>query len=1019
MAATREVKVIINGEEFVSKAARKAEDGMGGFFGKVKGWMSGMADFKAGWDMIAGALSRVADFTSDLFRASDELAASNRKLEGTAKLSGVALGTLRDVAKSAGDGFKLSTPLANDFSAEIVKLTSKAGDVGKSKDALAAFLEIGAARGMSASETLKAVQQSILGIDEGTDKLFGKNPSVLYAEYAEKIGTTAGKLTDQQKAQALLDATLTGGEATRGSYAEFLTSAAGKQDLMNQRIESAKAAFGTALQPLRLLVMEGIVAFVEWISRPEIAAFAEVVVAIGKNIIDTLLPPVKALGTVAVPVLNVVIGVLTEMTFALRAWSVYLQDSFGKSVQAIAGFGEGVASLLRKVGIDINTEGIAKMRAFGERMESEAGARWTALSGDHAKFWDKMLGQGDAGIAAVAQQEAKHTDTVKKGAQARVKETEEEKKKRIAAEKKFAKEVQQDVEETQKKVDAAFKKSADEAVSASIKLRDAWGRGLTATLANASEGIERIEQALLKVNQTNAPDEIRRLTETSQGYLATLRLMQQAHEAIAAADHGLPPADAVARLDAIIMKMEQQASIEFTNTGNAADFAKRMEVINALKTKQRDLAKDAADQGERDGKAAENTAKTYQKMVEAGAGIARAGIDAAQAFGVLDTKAASVLNSAIAIGEAVGNIINATSKEGIAGGIAAVVASIANVAVQLIGGDAARKKLIEENSRQLERLRGELGNLKLNVTGDDFVKAQRALTGVIGQLRGGRGAQNTVDVLNALRGQGLSMGDLEKIAQEFGIRIRSDSGALSVDGLRQLLEAFGSVELGRVGQSFGEQLDFFRESQRLDGASGMTQIRDLLTFLRDVGGVGALRGLDFSDPAQLRNALAALRTSMNNGQGLDAASLGKLTGGQFMDLLVDLIGMIDDLKEDGGAPAGGAGTSASGSGGETSGTVDVPGIGPVPAAAATIIPEAIAAQTTAIRELHAESMAAFTRIADATEATAFNTRETADNTREIADLIAAGALGGDSVDVQLEQARRRAERASGAAPVVG
>jgi len=106
--------------------------------------------------------------------------------------------------------------------------------------------------GLDAEQTLYAIKQAILGIDEGTDKLFQKNPSVLYDEFAKKIGTTAGKLTDQQKAQALLNALLDSGGKLTGSYGNYLDSAAGKQQVLNSQIQDAKIKLGEQLQPVLL-----------------------------------------------------------------------------------------------------------------------------------------------------------------------------------------------------------------------------------------------------------------------------------------------------------------------------------------------------------------------------------------------------------------------------------------------------------------------------------------------------------------------------------------------------------------------------------------------------------------------------------------------------------------------------------------------------------------------------------------------------------------------------------------------
>jgi hypothetical protein len=185
------------------------------------------------------------------FQAADSFRIALQKLEGTAKITGVPLEFLQEIAATAARDFGLSKAQASDFAVEMAKLASKAGDVANAGPGLQAFLDIGAARGLTAAETLKAVQQSILGIDEGTDKLFNANPSVLYERFADSIGTTAGNLTDQQEAQALLNAAMEDGSKVMGTYQDFLGTTAGQLQLMRNKTEEAYASLGVALDDLR------------------------------------------------------------------------------------------------------------------------------------------------------------------------------------------------------------------------------------------------------------------------------------------------------------------------------------------------------------------------------------------------------------------------------------------------------------------------------------------------------------------------------------------------------------------------------------------------------------------------------------------------------------------------------------------------------------------------------------------------------------------------------------------------
>lgn len=183
-------------------------------------------------------------------KAYQDFLSSNRQLDAASKISGVSLSTLKNTAKETEDNFKLNTIAANQFTTSVTKLTNKAGDISNTGNVIKALMDVGAGQGMNSAATLTAFQQAVLGIDEGTDKLFQKNPIVIYQEFAASIGTTAGKLTDQQKAQAMVNEVLKTGAKVQGSYNEFLESGAGKQQIMNNQYEQARIKMGQNLQPV-------------------------------------------------------------------------------------------------------------------------------------------------------------------------------------------------------------------------------------------------------------------------------------------------------------------------------------------------------------------------------------------------------------------------------------------------------------------------------------------------------------------------------------------------------------------------------------------------------------------------------------------------------------------------------------------------------------------------------------------------------------------------------------------------
>lgn len=203
-------------------------------------------------NILASSLSTIFNTIRNSNDAYQNFLSSTRQLQAASKLTGANLDTLNKISGKTKDLFSLSSGQANIFTIELTKLGQKAGDVSKVQDSINALMDLGAGQGLNAEQTLQAIKQAILGIDEGTDKLFQKNPSVLYAEFAAKIGTTAGKLTDQQKAQALLNAVLDSGGKLTGSYSDYLNSAAGKQQILNTKILDAKIKLGEQLQPVMM-----------------------------------------------------------------------------------------------------------------------------------------------------------------------------------------------------------------------------------------------------------------------------------------------------------------------------------------------------------------------------------------------------------------------------------------------------------------------------------------------------------------------------------------------------------------------------------------------------------------------------------------------------------------------------------------------------------------------------------------------------------------------------------------------
>lgn len=855
--AKKEVTVVINGEEYVSKAAESAEQGMQGFFGKAKGWTKGFADIKAGWDLVSGAVGKVWGGIQDAIAAYDDQTKAGRVLETSSRLLGVSLEYLNGIVDVGRTRFGLSKTVASEYAIEVAKLEKASGQTGTAQELLASFLDLGAAKGLTASESMQAVRQSLLGIDEGTDKLFGKNPSGLWDDFAAVIGRSAGKFSDMDKAAALAYAALRDGDKVVGAYASYLGTAAGKQAVLNERLTEAEASFGAALQPARLLVLE-----------------------LGSSLLPVLGPLARMLGG----------------TLALSVTAV------GKVFNKLYGLTGALA-----VGLGLLTNSKDMTRWGGEAVAAAE------------KFGRSLDSLSEAAVGAI------------------------------------------------KGVDNAQKQSAAELAVVNDKKKQLMADLVTESKARAGEDAKATKQAE---------------AEKEKAWRDTMKAMK----------------DTFAMLESLSVTTQEIAK----TLGPAYKKTLPTEHVDGFNYAMKG-AKDAADQAFAAIKAGgEPSVGTIDRLRSnarlAGVSLeqmARTVVDGASAFGLLDDAQARALQSAISLGVAVAKLATGT---GGAQDIAAAIGSAASLISQMIGSDGARKKLIAENTQEMARLRREVGNLSLDVSGETFGKVQDALASVIDTIKGGRGAKNTTDVLNALTARGVGMNDLKKVADQLGIKIYSDSGALSVDGLKQLFEAMGLVELGQFGSDFAGQLESVTKGFDINGASDADQIAAL-------GGLGgrfseALRGVvDVNDLAGTRERLAKLFKKMQE-QGLSAGELGGLTGSQFLDLITNIIGRIDDLAK---AADGGVSTDT--------GTITAGGISLPP----SVVEGTQTATASSVASLLTDNNAFQARIANATEQAVTHLASIDD---KMSTLIDATLSAPSRIDAALENMARQAALNGGTLPVL-
>ena len=811
--AEKKVTVVIDGEEHVSEAANSAEAGLSAFGKRIPFVVDLAKVLELGLQALAAAFQFAKDFAMDSIRAYDEYAASNQRLSAQSKLTGVSITDLEKAAKRARDEFNLGVAVANDAAVTTAKYASRAGDATKQNELLAAALNLGAASGLNAADSMQALEMGLRGQDEGFDKLLGKNPSTIWKEYADANDLAVGKMTDTQKRMAELTAVVDAGNKVGNVYNERLQTGAGQQEVMNNKLENAKIAFGAAIQPVRILIVQGLSKLIE-VATPVVIALANVSTFLFEVFVGSFKLAQSAVGSVIE-----VVGKLTGNK-SLEEWG-------RKQSQAM-------------------TEYVADL----DRMEGKTKTATTAVEG-HGKAHELAAFK----ITASA-------DATKKA-----------------------------TEITQAAADAYFDK--------------------------ASKKLGKPLADLIDITTTS----IDRLAETGRDQL---------------------------------------------DPKNAEAFAKQMGILRA-----------EADKGNAAvfslGQHVETGTVSTKKMAWDVVGIARGALDAAQAFGVVDATAATALNSVINLG---------TSLARLSGGdISALpqfIGSLTSVISMLIGGDSARKQLFRENTLALTKLSKDVNGLKLNVSGEDFAKATNALTGI--KLKGGQ--KNQIEDFNtllaALSAQGLTFGDFERIAKELGLSVRDANGNFQSGAVEPILAALKATSPGRLGGSFQDKFDFFKQGQTLDNVTGLNKVSGILDFLKNIGGVSALNGIDLSNPTAARAALRTLFEQLNNGQGVQG--LGKLTGAQFMDILTSLIGEIDN------AGPGGAGGTVSGGG------ITLP--------TGTVTSTSTASEVSAVSLLTSHS-AFHQRTADATEGSFAELKKVNEN---LSTLIALTG-GADGVDKALEQQR--------------
>jgi hypothetical protein len=183
--------------------------------------------------------------------AADRQDTAQRKLAATARLTGQSLSTITDISQTAQSRFAISSSAAADLTQNFVKLAGRAGNVAVTGQLMSAWMDLGAAQGLTLSDVLTGVNSTLMGQDEGLNRIGLQNPSNIWKQWADAAGTTVAKMSEQEKWQAIVNAVVAEGAKVQGEYGRSLESTLGKQQQFNAALESTAAAFGKSIAPAR------------------------------------------------------------------------------------------------------------------------------------------------------------------------------------------------------------------------------------------------------------------------------------------------------------------------------------------------------------------------------------------------------------------------------------------------------------------------------------------------------------------------------------------------------------------------------------------------------------------------------------------------------------------------------------------------------------------------------------------------------------------------------------------------
>jgi hypothetical protein len=326
--------------------------------------------------------------------------------------------------------------------------------------------------------------------------------------------------------------------------------------------------------------------------------------------------------------------------------------------------------------------------------------------------------------------------------------------------------------------------------------------------------------------------------------------------------------------------MREQAEAQARIAAGQDDAAKAAEAER--------VAREAAD------KAARAAQEKMERQAELAVSIASGVLGIAEAFGLADAEAASLLKSAISIGAALPSALSGDPTAI----IGAAVGFVGSVIGSLFGEspeDKARKEVLQRNTEALERVRDGLEQFGVGLTGNQRAGAFSAAFQVSRQS-GQQGIPLTGTAFARILAEaGLSLAEFLHVAESFGVTVDG-----SADSFIKLQQAIAESDFRAFADTFAGQIDAIDLRARLNNQSPLAVLQaQAAAAAKNSPALAGLGSLDLSTAAGRNAAQDILRAAFEKAAAgqLTAQELGNLTLEDLKTILAQIDAGIDGLTE--------------------------------------------------------------------------------------------------------------------------